>query len=127
MRRRGFLQLAGAAVLGVLASRVPVFSADTMALAEVVGEPVSMWVYPVHYALPIHLEGVLRDRTITVPAFTLPSNIDSTWTVGFPLDQPNPARDAYLAEVDAIEERQRQWYGYHRPSSSYGGLKGKWL
>jgi hypothetical protein len=109
MRRRGFLQLAGAAVLGVLASRVPVsVSTDTVALAELAptGE-VSVWVYPSLYALPVRLEGVLAGRTITVPR--MPDAMDSTWTVGgFELGRPSEDRSAYLVKVDAIEEAERQ-------------------
>ena len=83
MLRRGFLRLAGAAVLGALTAKVPVFAEDTVAVVARTGPmEVSMWVYPTYYALPVELEGVLKGRTITVPAFTLPSNMDSTWTVG---------------------------------------------
>lgn len=43
------------------------------------GESVSMWAYPVLYALPVQLDGVLRDRTVTVPC--LPDSFDGTWVL----------------------------------------------
>lgn len=86
MIRRSFLRLAGAAVLGVVAARVPVFAEDVSEFNAYgkppTGEVVSMYIYPTYYALPIAIEGVLEGRTITVPAFTLPSNMDSAWVVG---------------------------------------------
>lgn len=85
MRRRGFLQLAGAAVLGVLTAKVPVFAEELNAYAKaprglvnlIDSPPGSMYVYPSQYALRLVKVGeevlaFTQDFDLVDPAGSLP-------------------------------------------------------
>lgn len=69
MWRRGFLRLASAAVLGVLASKVPVFAEDPVGdwlegqVGHASGHLASMYVYPTYYALPMTVSGEWMEYT----------------------------------------------------------------